>query len=208
MKRLIITEDEKNRILGMHKSVFYEQVVPPTSGITTPANTAMGVMGDVRQQQRQQRQDLRQQQGAERKDLRQAAQDVRQGERQANQDARQANQDARQAERQTNQDMRQDIRQVKQDARQTAQDERQAERELQRSIRMAQRDARQEARQEKRDVKQTQNQIADYENILRLYSKSKTFTTPKPEIGNITYNQYYQQGIDKLKAELQAQGVK
>ena len=70
MKRLIITEDEKNRILGMHKSVFYEQVVPPTSGITTPANTTMGVMGDVRQQQRQQRQDLRQQQGAERKDLR------------------------------------------------------------------------------------------------------------------------------------------
>ncbi len=48
MKRLIITEDEKDRILGMHKSVFYEQVVPPTSGVTTPANTTLGLMGDVR----------------------------------------------------------------------------------------------------------------------------------------------------------------
>jgi len=201
MKRLIITEDEKNRILGMHKSVFYEQVVPPTSGITTPANTTMGVMGDVRQQQRQQRQDLRQQQGAERKDLRQAAQDVRQGERQANQDARQA-------ERQTNQDARQAERQTNQDARQTAQDERQAERELARTKRQADRAARKEARQEKRDIRQTQSEIADYENILRLYSKSKTFTTPKPEIGNITYNQYYQNAIDNLKANLQAQGVK
>ena len=208
MKRLIITEDEKNRILGMHKSVFYEQVVPPTSGITTPANTTMGVMGDVRQQQRQQRQDLRQQQGAERKDLRQAAQDVRQGERQANQDARQQAQDARQAERQTNQDARQAERQTNQDARQTAQDERQAERELARTKRQADRAARKEARQERRDIRQTQSEIADYENILRLYSKSKTFTTPKPEIGNITYNQYYQNAIDNLKANLQAQGVK
>jgi hypothetical protein len=201
MKRLIITEDEKDRILGMHKSVFYEQVVPPTSGITTPANTTMGVMGDVRQQQRQQRQDLRQQQGAERKDLRQAAQDVRQGERQANQDARQA-------QRQFNQDTRQAERQQNQDARQTAQDERQAERELARTQRQADRAARKEARQERRDIRQTQSEIADYENILRLYSKSKTFTTPKPEIGNITYNQYYQNAIDNLKANLQAQGVK
>ena len=186
MKRIIITEEEKNRILEMHKSAILSE----QQGTVAPAGSTTGLMSGIRQDQRQARQDLRAQQKDVRQDIRQAKQDIRQDARAERQDVRQDARDARQAERQENQA------------------ERQAQRELARTQRQAERAAKKEARQEKRDMKQLQSEIADLQKvmgILQQADKSRKAVNPQDS----TYTQLittYQTAIANLQANLQSMG--
>ena len=194
MKRIIITEEEKERILDMHKSaILSEQPVEP-------ARTTMGLMSNVRQQQRDVRQDLRTQQKGERQDMRQAAQNIRQ-------DARAERQDAR-AERQ---DVRQDARAQRQDARQEKRQETKAEilakiEDAKNKVK-AELAARKEARQEKKDIKQLQSEIAAFQKTLNLYieaDKNRKASNPQDN----TYAErikVYQTALQNLQANLQSQ---
>ena len=186
MKRIIITEEEKNRILEMHKSAIISE-----QGAPAPAGSVGGLMGDVRQQQRADRQDLRAQQKDVRQDIRQARQDVRQDARAQRQDARQDARAGRQAERQENQA------------------ERQAQRELARTQRQAERAARKEARQEKRDMKQLQSEIADLQKVMGILQQADKSRKEVNSQDN-TYGPLittYQTAISNLQANLQAMGT-
>ena len=152
MKKFIITEDERDRILGLHKTLFLEN--NPSITTTQPATSTMGLVGNIRQ------------------DIRQAKQDIRQ-------DARQVRQDARQAERDANQMARQDARQQRQDTRDANQAERQAQRELARTQRQAEREANQQQRQanrqariQARDLAKAQQELADYQRVLAILQQA------------------------------------
>ena len=123
MKKFIITEDERNRILGLHKTLFLENNPSITTTTTQPATSTMGLVGNIRQDIRQAKQDIRQ-------DARQVRQDARQAERDQNQAERQAQRELartqRQAEREANQQQRQANRQARIQARDLAK----AQREL------------------------------------------------------------------------------
>jgi hypothetical protein len=188
MKRIVITEDERQRILDMHKSAILSEQTGTAA--PTPAGSTAGLMSGIRQDQRQARQDLRAQQKDVRQDIRQAKQDIRQDARQQRQDARQDARAERQAQRQENQA------------------ERQAQRELARTQRQAERAAKKEARQEKRDMKQLQSEIADLQKVmgvLQQADKSRKEVNPQDN----TYTQLittYQTAITNLQANLQSMG--
>lgn len=200
MKKFIITEDERERILGLHKTLFLEN----NPGITTtttqaPATSTMGLVGNIRQDIRQAKQDIRQ-------DARQVRQDARQAERQANQMARQ---DARQVR----QDARQDARQERQDTRDANQAERQAQRELARTQRQAEREANQQQRQanrqariQARDLAKAQGELADYQRVLAILQqadKNRKATNPQDN-SYAALLQTYQTAIANLSSDIQA----
>lgn len=151
MKRLIITEEERERILSLHSAYLNEQDAPALA--QTPGQMRQGIRQDARQQIQ---------------NLNQAARDTRQAERQANQQARQ-------------------------DTRQAKQDERQAQRELARTQRQAERAAKKQLRVDARNRKEMENQLADFQNMVKLYGNSETF---KP------YLQQYNTAIAELQKQL------
>lgn len=174
MKRIIITEEEKNRILEMHKSaILLEQ-----QGTAAPATPTTNIMAQSRQQQRDAVSQARQQGREFRQDMRQAKRDIRQDARQAARDERQGARDARQAERQqqfaANREQQIKDRQARQEKFLESQKAKELERERARTQRQAERAARKEARQEKRDMKQLQAEIADFQKVLQQLIQANT----------------------------------
>lgn len=178
MKKFIISEDERQRILGLHKTLFLEN----NPGITTtttqaPATSTMGLVGNIRQDIRQAKQDMRQ-------DARQVRQDARQDARQERQDTRDANQAERQAQREL------------------ARTQRQAEREANQQQRQANRQARIQAR----DLAKAQGELADYQRVLAILQQAdqnRKATNPQDN-SYAALLQTYQTAIANLSSDIQA----
>ena len=163
MKRIIITEEEKNRILEMHKSAILSE----QQGTVAPATPTTNIMAQSRQQQRDAVSQARQQGREFRQDMRQAKRDVRQ-------DARQATRDERQQQFAANREQQIKDRQARQEKFLKSQKAKELERELARTQRQSERAARKEARQEKRDMKQLQAEIADFQKVLQQLIQANT----------------------------------
>lgn len=184
MKRIIITEEEKERILDMHKSAILSEQPNPN------------VMAGIRQDQRQARQDLRAQQKDVRQDVRQARQDIRQ-------DARQAAQDQRQAARAERQDARQDARDERQAQRKENREAMLAKLELAKTQMKANMAARKEARQDKRQTKEIQADIEAFKKSLGELQKALQTNPDQKDYYNGLI-QTYQTAISNLSASLQS----